>query len=148
MSSTKRVLVVNGPNLDILGRRDVSTYGSLTLPEIDDRIRVRASELGIEVELFQSNSESGIIERLHQCDCDAVVINPAAFTHYSYAIRDALEALDVPVVEVHLSNIYAREEFRSHSVTAPVVIGQICGLGWVGYLLALEALTLIGGNDQ
>ena len=148
MSPIQRVLVVNGPNLDILGRRDTGIYGSLTLPEIEDKIRTKAAELGIEVEFFQSNSEGEIIDRLHQCDCDAVVINPAAFTHYSYAIRDALEALDVPAVEVHLSNIFAREEFRSRSVTAAVVMGQICGFGWVGYLLALEALKLIGGKDQ
>lgn len=148
MSSAMRVLVVNGPNLDILGRRDANTYGSLTLKEIEEKVRERAMDLGIDVEFFQSNSEAEIIEKLHECDCDGVVINPAAFTHYSYAIRDALEAVTVPVVEVHLSNIYAREEFRRHSVTAPVVSGQICGFGWIGYVLALQALAMIGGRNR
>lgn len=148
MPAKMRVLVVNGPNLDILGQREVGIYGALTLPEIEDRIRQRAEELAIEAELFQSNSEGAIIDRLHQCTEDAVIINPAAYTHYSYAIRDALAAISVPVIEVHLSNIYARGEFRSHSVTAPVVLGQICGFGWLGYLLALEAATALGGKRQ
>lgn len=145
MSRCGRVLVVNGPNLDILGSREVDIYGSLTLPELEDLIRKRAAELGVEVEMFQSNHEGDIIDKLHQHASDAVVINPAAFTHYSYAIRDALAALEVPVIEVHLSNIHAREGFRSVSVTAPVVAGQICGLGWLGYMLALEAAVRIGG---
>jgi 3-dehydroquinate dehydratase-2 len=148
MPAKKSVLVVNGPNLDILGRREVGVYGALTLPEIEGRIRHRADELGVDVAFFQSNSEGEIIDRLHRCTEDAVIINPAAYTHYSYAIRDALAALSVPVIEVHLSNIFAREEFRSHSVTAPVVLGQICGFSWLGYLLALEAVAAFGGNEQ
>lgn len=148
MSRCRRVLVVNGPNLDILGRREVGVYGSETSQELQKRIEQRAAELGVEVEVFQSNHEGAIIDRLHECAADAVIINPAAFTHYSYAIRDALAALDVPVIEVHLSNIHAREGFRSHSVTAPVVLGQICGLGWLGYVLALEAAVRWGGKES
>jgi 3-dehydroquinate dehydratase-2 len=147
VSGCKRVLVVNGPNLDILGSREVDIYGSVTLSELEDLIRKRAAELGVEVEMFQSNHEGAIIDKLREHGSDAVIINPAAFTHYSYAIRDALAALDVPAVEVHLSNIHARDGFRNVSVTAPVVLGQICGLGWLGYLLALEAIVRIGGTE-
>ncbi len=136
-------LIVNGPNLSALGRRDPSIYGSLTLQEVEDRIRAWAQKLGVGVAFFQSNSEGAIIDHLQQEGpaSQGVIINPGALTHYSLALRDALADLPVPVVEVHLSNIYAREPFRHHSVMAGVVRGQISGLGWYGYVAALEYLT-------
>lgn len=136
-------LVVNGPNLNALGRRDPSVYGALTLREIKDRIKKRAQELGVEVAFFQSNSEGAIIDYLQEKgpSSQGMIINPGALTHYSLALRDALADLPVPVIEVHLSNIYAREHFRRRSVTAGVVKGQVSGLGWYGYLAALEYLV-------
>ena len=136
-------LVVNGPNLNTLGRRDPSVYGSLTLQEIEGRVRERAQKLGVEVSFFQSNSEGALIDHLQEegPSSQGVIINPGAFTHYSLALRDALADLSVPVVEVHLSNIYAREPFRRHSVIAGAVKGQVSGLGWYGYLAALEYLV-------
>ena len=137
-----RILVINGPNLGTLGRRQPEIYGSKTLEEINESLQRVAHSWGWETEFFQSNHEGAIIDFLEAQGptCDGVIINPGAFTHYSYALRDALAALTAPIVEAHLSNIHAREEFRQHSVTGPVARGVVTGFGWQSYLLALEAL--------
>lgn len=136
------ILVVNGPNLNLLGQREPGIYGSTSLADIERSVRSRASEAGASIEFFQSNSEGGLIDYL-QANGPAsagVILNGAGFTHTSVALRDCVASLSVPVVEVHLSNIHAREEFRHTSLTAPVVRGIIAGLGARGYLLALEYL--------
>lgn len=134
-----KVLVIHGPNLNMLGKREPEHYGRLTLEEIDSGISGLSVELGMETESFQSNSESGIVERIQQGGCDIIIINPAAFTHTSIAIRDALLATGIPVIEVHLSNIHKREEFRRHSYVAGISLGQISGFGAESYMLALRA---------
>jgi len=134
-----KILVIHGPNLNMLGRREPDVYGSVTLGEIDSRIKALAGELGLQVSLFQSNSESGIVERIQSGDHDLLVINPAAYTHTSVAVRDAISASGKPAIEVHLSNIHRREEFRRHSYVAGVALGQISGFGPESYLLALRA---------
>jgi 3-dehydroquinate dehydratase-2 len=142
-----RILVIHGPNLNLLGEREADVYGRVTLAEIDGLLVERAKELGVDLETWQSNHEGEIVERIHAArgGCDALIINPAAFTHYSIAIRDALAALDVPIVEVHLSNIHAREEWRRRSVVAEIAAGQISGFGPHSYVLALEAaVDLVG----
>lgn len=137
----KHILVINGPNLNLLGVREPGVYGSETLHDVIARIQKRAEELGLSVSFFQSNGEGEIIDAIHQAmgKFDGIIMNPGAYTHYSYAIRDALSSVKVPCIEVHISNIHTREEFRHTSVTAPVCVGQITGLGTKGYLLALEA---------
>ncbi len=146
----KKVLVINGPNLNMLGVREPDTYGVVTLPEINRRLELLASTLHVELEFFQSNHEGAIIDRIHQAYAfqDGIIINPGAFTHYSYAIRDALSAIGLPVVEVHLSNIHAREAFRHQSVIAAIAIGQISGFGAFSYELGLQALCEVMEGDE
>ena len=138
----KKILVVNGPNLNMLGKREPGIYGLETLKDVEDKIKKRADELGCEVEFFQSNFEGELINKIHEAyeGYDGVVINPGALSHYSYAMHDALTSISIPKIEVHISNLHRREEFRRVSVTAPACIGQICGLGTDGYVYALEAL--------
>ena len=145
-----KALVIHGPNLNMLGKREPEIYGNITLAGIDARIYTAAEELGIEVETFQGNSEGALVDAIQQAvgAVDGIIINPGAYTHYSFALRDALAAVDIPVVEVHLSNIYAREEFRRTSVTAPVSVGQITGFGPDSYILALHALILILAKEH
>lgn len=137
----KRILIINGPNLDMLGMREPNVYGCDTLESINEEIAAKAKELGVSVSFFQSNSEGELITKIHSVavDFDAAVINAGAYTHYSYAIHDAIKAVKKPFVELHMSNIHAREEFRSHSVIAPACVGQICGFGKMSYILALQA---------
>ena len=137
-----RILVLHGPNLNLLGTREPEIYGSTTLDDINGMIAERAAEAGIETAFYQSNHEGDLVDAIQQANhkFDFIIFNAAAFTHYSIAIRDALAAIDVPVIEVHISNIHQREEFRHTSVLAPVAMGQICGLGVESYLAALEAI--------
>lgn len=138
----KKILVLHGVNLNMFGKRDPAQYGTLTLDEINQQIEGLAKELGCIVETFQTNHEGEICEKIHQAHLekvDAVVINAGAWTHYSYGLRDALAILKAPIVEVHMSNIHAREEFRHYSVIAPLAKGQIAGFGLQSYLLGLRA---------
>jgi 3-dehydroquinate dehydratase II len=137
----ERVLVMNGPNLNMLGRREPDVYGTLTLADIEAALSERAASLDVDVTFFQSNHEGALIDALQEAigNADAVVINAGALTHYSYALRDAIAALPVPVVEVHMSNVFAREPFRALSVIAPVCAGTVSGFGTDSYLLGLEA---------
>ena len=138
-----KILVINGPNMDRMGHRDEAVYGSETLEEINEKIKKLADGLGVSVEFFQSPSEGEIVSKIGSAEgeYDGIIINPAAYTHTSVAIRDAIEAVKIPVIEVHLSNIYAREEFRAKSLTAAVCAGQITGFGSDSYLLALRAIA-------
>ncbi len=148
-----KILVLHGPNLNLLGEREPAVYGNLTLAEINASLFNLARELGVEVVCKQSNYEGELIDQLHQAsgasgEFSAVIFNPGAFTHYSLALRDAVAAVPLPVIEVHLSNIYRREEFRQHSVIAPVAVGQISGLGKISYLLALRAAVTLAGEQE
>jgi len=136
-----KILIIHGPNLNMLGKREPEVYGSAGLEEINTRLMKRAQVLNVELDLFQSNHEGQIVDKIQAAvsGCSAVIINPAAFTHTSVAIRDALLLLEVPIIEIHLSNIYNREPFRHKSLITDIAAGQICGLGADGYLLALEA---------
>ena len=137
-----RILVLQGPNINALGLRDVSHYGTVTMDEIHRRLEERAAALGCEVECFQSNHEGALVDRIQEAreKVSGVIINPAALTGTGYSLRDAIEDSQLPTVDVHLSNIHAREEFRRHSVISPVALGQIAGFRWRGYLAALAML--------
>ncbi len=138
-----KLMVINGPNLNFLGIREKSIYGSRSFKEIENYIRESAISLGHDIEMCQSNIEGEIIDfiqRAYYEKCDGIIINPGAFTHYSYAIYDAIKSVNIDTVEVHLSQIYSREEFRQKSVTASACIGQICGFGEYGYVMAINAL--------
>ncbi|MBI2934211.1 MAG: type II 3-dehydroquinate dehydratase [Chloroflexi bacterium] len=138
-----KIMVINGPNLNLLGKRQPDIYGDKTLDEINRLIKKRADELALEPVFFQSNSEGSLIDfiQANAAAASGIIINPGGLTHYSLSLRDALAGANIPVIEVHISNIYSREEWRARSVIAPVARGQISGLGWRGYLLALEALS-------
>ena len=138
---TKKILVLNGPNLNLLGKRQPEIYGKATLSDIEKQVRVLANELGVEVDFRQSNSEGELVGWIHEAASEfaAMVINPAAYTHTSLALRDAISAVGIPTIEIHLSNIYKREAFRHHSFIAEVAIGQIAGFGLQSYLLGLRA---------
>lgn len=139
-----KVLIIHGPNLNLLGQRESEIYGTKTLQDIDDMLRALADELGVEVSIRQSNHEGEIVDIIQGAkEYGAIVINPAAYTHTSIAIRDAIAAVNVPAIELHLSNIHSREEFRQKSLIAPVAAGQISGFGFNSYLLALRAAVAI-----
>jgi 3-dehydroquinate dehydratase-2 len=146
-----KILMVNGPNLNLLGNRETDLYGSMTLDEIVKNVAARATELDVEIESFQSNEEGALVTRIGESPgkFDGIILNPAAYTHTSVALRDALQACKVPCVEVHLSNVHAREDFRHKSLTVGVCVGQVMGFGADSYILALEGLVLylkrIGG---
>lgn len=136
-----QILILNGPNLNLLGKRQPEIYGSLSLSDIEQQVRVLANELGVEIEFRQSNSEAELIDWIHDSagKFGALVINPAAYTHTSLALRDAISAVGIPTVEIHISNIHKREPFRHHSYMAEVAVGQIAGFGATSYLLGLRA---------
>ena len=138
-----RILIINGPNLNNLGKRDADHYGSITLADIEERVAARAEELGVQVAFYQSNHEGAIVDWIQAESGNAagIIINAGALTQVGYSILDALLDSKLPVVEVHISNIHAREEFRRHSVIAPYAVGQIAGLGWLGYIYALDSLV-------
>src|SRR4030066_292428 len=146
-SSMVNVLVIHGPNLNMLGKRETAVYGNATLDEINNAVRLLAKELGADVSFFQSNSEGKLIDIIHEAAgaYDAIVINPGGDTHSSVALRDAVAAVNIPTVEVHMSNIYSREEFRHHSYISQVAAGQISGFGVNSYLLGLRAAVEIVG---
>ena len=145
-----KILVLNGPNLNLLGEREPAIYGGDTMQSINDALLSNGTAMGYEMTFFQSNSEGGIIDRLHEArmDCAGVVLNAGAYTHYSYAIRDAIAAIRIPVIEVHLSNVNSRDEFRKTSVIAPVCKGSIAGFGKFSYMLGLIALDNILCSDK
>ncbi len=145
-----RILLINGPNLNTLGQREPEVYGTLTLAEIESKLAERATALGAELRCFQSNHEGALVDYLQQeaPAADGIVINPGALTHYGLSLRDALAASGKPAFEVHISNIYGREWFRRRSVTADVCRGVVAGLGWQGYVAALEALVALSKNPE
>lgn len=145
------LLVINGPNINFLGIREKGIYGTKDFNSLLEMLENKANETGISIETYQSNCEGAIIDRIQKAyydKVDGIIINPGAYTHYSYAIRDALASIEVPIIEVHISNIHKREEFRHTSVTAPVCTGQIVGLGLQGYLLAVDAILELAANNN
>ena len=142
-----KILFLNGPNLNLLGQREPKTYGHITLADIEAKVRDRAAKLGVEVDFRQSNVEGDLVSWIQQAKgtVDVVVLNAAAYTHTSIALRDAIAAVGVPTIEIHLSNIHSREEFRHRSIIAAVCCGQISGFGWNSYILGLEAAVNING---
>ena len=145
-----KILVMNGPNLNLLGTREPEIYGSLTLADIHERLRQRANEADLDIEFMQSNHEGVLVDAIQRArrTVDYIILNAGAFTHYSIALRDAIAAVNVPVIEVHLSNIHQREEFRHKSVIAPVVLGQIAGFGAESYMAALEIIICRMGGAK
>ncbi|TYQ13358.1 UNVERIFIED_CONTAM: 3-dehydroquinate dehydratase [Acetivibrio alkalicellulosi] len=141
----KKVIIINGPNLNLLGTREKDIYGMETLEEIAKKVNAEAQKHNIDVSFIQTNHEGEIIDKIHEAkgNFDVIIINPAAYTHYSIAIRDAIKAVEIPTIEIHLSNVHAREEFRSKSVIAPVCVGQISGFGSFSYILAINAAASI-----
>ena len=137
----KNILVIHGPNLNLLGTREPEIYGRMTMQDINDDLKKQADAAGVGIDFFQSNHEGAIVDKLHDArgKFDFVILNAGAFTHYSIALRDAIAAVEIPTIEVHLSNVHQREEFRHHSVISPVVVGQICGFGLYSYKAALYA---------
>jgi 3-dehydroquinate dehydratase II len=137
-----KISVIHGPNLNLLGLREPDIYGTDTYDDMNKKIEAHAQKIGVEVRIFQSNHEGEIIDTIHDAVkwADAIVVNPGAYTHYAHAIADALRGVRLPAVEVHLTNVHAREEWRRHSVVSPAVVGQIVGFGTTSYLLALEAM--------
>ncbi|CAM2944919.1 type II 3-dehydroquinate dehydratase [Cupriavidus taiwanensis] len=144
----RKVLVLHGPNLNLLGTREPETYGHTTLADIDAALAERAAKAGMSLQTFQSNHEGALVDRVHAARAEGIefiIINPAAYTHTSVALRDALAGVAIPFVEVHLSNVHRRESFRHHSYFSDVAVGVVCGLGWQGYLLALDYVL---GQEQ
>ena len=141
----KNILVIHGPNLNLLGTRETDLYGNLTLDDINDKLSILAKELGVSVSFYQSNSEGDLVNKIQEAlgNCDAIIINPGAYTHTSIALRDAILGVSIPTIEVHLSNIYQREEFRKKSMLADVAVGQITGFGVESYLLGLRAAVKV-----
>ena len=150
MAAKHTILVLNGPNLNLLGTREPDVYGTETLDDIERRSRARAGELGLEISFRQSNAEGELVDWIQDArrDIDGIVINAGAFTHTSVAILDALKASELPVVEIHLSNIFSRETFRHHSYVSQAASGLVCGFGGLGYSLALEAIAHLIADDQ
>jgi len=149
METLTKILVIHGPNLHLLGKREPEIYGNFTLHQIDEELKLRASQKALALETFQSNSEGEIVDKLTDTKYDLLIINPAAYTHTSVAIRDALLGVDKPTIEVHLSNIYKREEFRKKSLISDVVLGIIAGFGKESYFLALDvAITHLSNKPQ
>ena len=142
------IQVIHDPNLNLLGKREPEIYGHDTLPQINEKLEREAAKAGAVVRAFQSNSEGAVIDKIHNSRdwADVIIINPGAYTHTSIALRDAIAGVDIPTIEVHLSNVHAREEFRHHSYISPVTVGQIVGFGVQGYIIALHAAMKMGGN--
>lgn len=146
--ANKAILVIHGPNLQLLGKRETNIYGSFTLEELDAELKKVGKDSGVEVETFQSNSEGEIVDKISSTDCGFIIINPAAYTHTSVAIRDALLGVKIPTIEVHISNIYKREEFRKKSLVSDVVLGTVTGLGKLSYIAALtSAISMLSCEE-
>ncbi|ABK81718.1 type II 3-dehydroquinate dehydratase [Campylobacter fetus] len=145
MDAQMKIMVIQGPNINMLGKRETNIYGSMSMENIHEQMKTVADQAGVEIEFFQSNFEGEIVDKIQEClgEFDGIIINPAAYTHSSIAIRDAISAVKLPVIEVHISNVYQREEFRQKSLIAPVCAGQIIGFGPVGYHLAMMGMLQI-----